>query len=708
VLTLLCVVLAVPWPAAAVESRNVLVLYSSSRLLPANVEGDAALRAAIKTSAAHPVEFYDEYLDIPRFGGEAYVKTIVTYLHEKYAQRPPDVVVAGGSDALEFTLQNRAQLFPDTPVVHLSVSPEFLRALAPLPAGVIGVPVAFDYAGSIALALKWQPDTKHLVLVTGANTPDRAWEARLRNDVKAFEKRVSIEFLTALPTADLHARLAALGRDTIVFTPGYFDDGAGRLFAPRESVALMAAVSSAPVYGPFNTFIGTGVVGGRMPSYGAMGRQAGGIVNALLDGAAPDSLALPAAGVLNAHIDWRQARRFGIRESDVSPDTVVHFKDPTFWEEYRGVALIGTAVVLVQSALIVALLLQMRRRRETAAALEYTERRMSLAVRAASLSVWDWDASGKVLEFAHPADRPEVEQAIARALAGDEDLDVEYRVQSPGSEPRWLAVYARREKGHRKQLLGVARDITERKLVELHAERDRSALQHMARVSTLGQLSASIAHQLNQPLAAILANAEAAQTMLARDDVDLAELREICDDIVSEDHRAADVIRRLGALFKRGDLRKHALDVNELVRETLELARTDLLMRHVTPVIELDEDLPAIEGDRVQLQQLLLNLIVNAADAMSKTPEAHRTVTLQTERKGPEVQISVADRGTGVPVENLLGVFDPFWTTKPGGMGIGLALCRSIAEAHRGSLTAANRADGGALFSFTLPASAPS
>ena len=193
-----------------------------------------------------------------------------------------------------------------------------------------------------------------------------------------------------------------------------------------------------------------------------------------------------------------------------------------------------------------------------------------------------------------------------------------------------MAARGRAAQGDGQHLLGVALDITPRKRAEAQADEDRAALRHMTRVSLLGQLSASIAHQLNQPLASILSNAEAAQKMLQRDPVDLAELREICDDIVAEDHRAAEVIRRLGALFKRGEPTLVPLDVNELVRDTLDLTRTNLLTRHVAVSVELSAELPPVDGDRVQLQQLLLNLIVNAADAMEGTPEAERRLTVST------------------------------------------------------------------------------
>jgi signal transduction histidine kinase len=246
-----------------------------------------------------------------------------------------------------------------------------------------------------------------------------------------------------------------------------------------------------------------------------------------------------------------------------------------------------------------------------------------------------------------------------------------------------------------------------RQAAELQAKEDRAALQHMTRVSMMGQMSASIAHQLNQPLAAILGNAEAARKMLGREPVDLAELREICDDIIAEDNRAAEVIRRLGALFKRGEMRLQPLDLNELVLETLALVRTELLSRAVMPVTDLAADLPAIAGGRVQLQQVLLNLILNAADAMSGIGAADRTVTIRTEAAGTDVRCCVIDHGVGIAQEDLKKVFDAFWSTKPGGMGIGLAICQSIVAAHHGSLMAVNNHGGGSTFFVTLPVRAP-
>ena len=382
----------------------------------------------------------------------------------------------------------------------------------------------------------------------------------------------------------------------------------------------------------------------------ALGRQAAGIVTELLGGAAPSSLRLPELASTELHIDWRQARRWGIAEREVPAGTVWHFREPTFWQAHRTAAIVAIVTFLVQAGLIAALLVERRLRRQTAAALEESKERMTLAARAAELSMWGWDATGdrvwtpepssaqpsglrQALEAVHPADREAVEHAVRRAVADGADLDVEYRRLGPDGEVRWVVTRGRADSGeHGQRLLGVTLDITPRKLAEQQADQDRTALRHMTRVSMLGQLSASIAHQMNQPLAAILGNAEAVQKILGREPIDLAELRAICDDIVSEDLRAVEVIRHLRTLFRRrSELQLEPIDLNRLVHETLDLVRSDFLARQVRVVTELDPSLPTVDGDRVQMQQVLLNLILNAADAVSGNGEHDRTVSVRTE-----------------------------------------------------------------------------
>jgi len=215
-----------------------------------------------------------------------------------------------------------------------------------------------------------------------------------------------------------------------------------------------------------------------------------------------------------------------------------------------------------------------------------------------------------------------------------------------------------------------------------------------------------MAHELNQPLTAILSNAQAAQRFLADGQTDLDEVRDILADIVAEAKRAGEVIRRLRLLLKKGEVQYQPLSVNEVVLEVLRVVRSDLVNQNVTVQTELAPDLPFVHGDRVQLQQVLLNLVMNACEAMTDAETDTRQLTIGTgQSEDGAVQVSVADQGPGIASERLEQIFESFYTTKPQGMGLGLAVCRTIITALKGRLWAANNPQGGATLSFTLPAS---
>ena len=247
-------------------------------------------------------------------------------------------------------------------------------------------------------------------------------------------------------------------------------------------------------------------------------------------------------------------------------------------------------------------------------------------------------------------------------------------------------------------------DITERRSVERATARQRDEFAHLSRVAMLGELSGSLAHELNQPLTAILSNAQAAQRFLAQSPPRVDKLAEILTDIVKSDHRAGAVIQRLRSLLRKEEAQRHPLDINEVVEESLRLMRSDLLNRQVAVSTDLAEALPAVSGDRNQLQQVLLNLVINGCDAMDGR-EADRRLLVRTQTTAHgDVEVSVADRGAGIPLADLERIFEPFMTTKAKGMGLGLAICRSIVEAHGGRLWATNNPDRGATLHCELPA----
>jgi signal transduction histidine kinase len=242
-----------------------------------------------------------------------------------------------------------------------------------------------------------------------------------------------------------------------------------------------------------------------------------------------------------------------------------------------------------------------------------------------------------------------------------------------------------------------------RQIAELERERrEHAELAHASRVTTAGQLTAALAHELNQPLAIILSNAQAARRMLGQESPDLSELREILNDIVDEDRRAGEVIKRLRALLKRGETRYVPVFPNEIVEDVLRLMRSELLGRGVVVRTHLEPGLPDINGDIVQLQQVLLNIMINACDAVKENPPPERVICITTSCRNETVRVSVQDQGCGLPDGDASSVFQSFFTTKSQGMGIGLSICRSIIAAHHGSLWAETNDGPGTTFHIEL------
>jgi two-component system, LuxR family, sensor kinase FixL len=367
------------------------------------------------------------------------------------------------------------------------------------------------------------------------------------------------------------------------------------------------------------------------------------------------------------------------------------------------------------------------------AGLRTSEQRMSLAASAAELRLWEWDiihdeiwstdkgqmlvgfnASEKIsferyLSVVHVDDRERVRHLVEKALQEKTVFESEYRIVLPDCQIKWISARGRIEFDNNNkplQMHGVSIDITQRKQTELEMRQQRNELVHLSRVTMLGELSGSLAHELNQPLAAILSNAQAAQRFLARDDVDLAEIKDILNDIVAENRRAGEIIHRLRQLLKKCEIERLPVDLNKLVSDVLILLRSDLLSHKIVFTVSLDQNLPTIIGDRVQIQQMLLNLIMNACEAMSENDSDNHNLRIRTALNDDNyVQISIEDQGPGIPVDAMESIFKPFFTTKRKGLGLGLAICRTIVTAHGGQLWASNNVtSSGANFQVTLPA----
>ena len=309
-------------------------------------------------------------------------------------------------------------------------------------------------------------------------------------------------------------------------------------------------------------------------------------------------------------------------------------------------------------------------------------------------------------EGMHPDDREQCLAICQDAFDRRASFTMEYRHQRHDGEYRWLldtGTPCFATDGAFTGYIGSCIDITARKQAELEARQLRDELAHINRLATMGELAASLAHELNQPLTAILNNAQAAQRFLAQDDPDLEELRATVTDIADDDRRAGAVIRRLRTLLNKSSFKQSRQDISTVIHEVATLLHSDANAKNIILTLQLDEDLPSVIGDQVQLQQVLLNLVVNGFDAMQQVEGARELVLKATHDSRETITVSIADSGVGLDQEAMKHMFDAFFTTKAEGMGMGLSISRSIIEAHGGKLWATPNSKRGMTVHFRLP-----
>jgi signal transduction histidine kinase len=355
---------------------------------------------------------------------------------------------------------------------------------------------------------------------------------------------------------------------------------------------------------------------------------------------------------------------------------------------------------------------------------------MTLATSSANLGLWHWKATSnrlwtsdicrrilalgshtelELLPFLQLMGRQDLANGTTASLGRGEPEPAtwETRLVRRGGTERWIrgiSLVRFDAGGQPSQMTGALFDITEEKAAQQETAHLREELMHLSRATSLGELSGALAHELNQPLTAIVSNIESLKLLLALSDGPTTELPEILQDIAFDAKRAGLVIQHLRRLFSNRDVQMQSLDLNQVVCEVLELVHSDLVLRHVSLFKRLAGHSPSIQGDRVQLHQLLLNLVSNACDAMEHVKPEDRILVVTTALEGERMaQITITDRGQGIKADLLNQMFRPFVSSKPQGLGLGLSICRSIAERHGGRISAVNGPYGGASFCVTFP-----
>ncbi len=386
----------------------------------------------------------------------------------------------------------------------------------------------------------------------------------------------------------------------------------------------------------------------------------------------------------------------------------------------------GTAVSLVAVLVIVYVALRMPARHRTEHVLSEKATQLAMAVSSAHLGLWRWDALtgnfwasdeftnifalpsspnadyASVMSRIHPDDRGAFD-TLVRCAHGV--MTVELRLQVLETDVRWISATATAVHSRYRRLLcitGVVLDVTPRRRSEDELRNQRSQLTHLMRLALVGQFSGALAHEVTQPLTSILSNAQTAQNLLAKKASDPEEMHQILQDIIGDDLRAVEVVKRIKALLQRGEADLKPTDMVQLLKDTLTIARSELRERRIATRLHVPLSLPPVLADRVQIQQVVLNLLLNAADAMITTPVPNRAIEIAAMHNPPVVTVAIADRGSGVAENRIHEIFEPFYSSKTEGLGLGLAISRSIVAAHGGRLWAINNPGGGATLNFTL------
>jgi signal transduction histidine kinase len=564
----------------------------------------ASFRAEIVRRSPWPIDLYEVSLDTARVQDTKDEAPFVEYIHALLSTRSPDLIVPVGAPAAFFLQRNRSRLFPTTPTLILGADIRRIPGATRTEYDT-GVLLDLDLPAYVTNILQLLPGTTDIAVVVGNSPVERYWTSELRRDFQQFADRVNITWFNDLTFVEMQERAASMSPSSVIFWFLLSEDAAGVPYSEDRALDTMRERSAVPIFGMGDYQMGRGVVGGPLMQTKILGQQGAEAGLRILKGEKPRSVEPPSVLFGQPVYDSRELRRWGISEARLPPGSIVHFRQPTVWEQYRWPITAVAAIIPLQTLLIGYVLIQNRRRRKA----------------------------------------------------------------------------------------------------EAEAAQQRQEVAHLMRVSVLGELSGSIAHEIHQPLTAILSNAQAALHFLAQNSPDLEEIRDALKDIVDEDNRAGEVIERLRRLLKKGERTQESVNINDLVKSTAALLHGELVSREISVKLDLQKRVLAVTGDFVQLQQVLLNLMMNAMDAMASTPMILREVLISTRgMEGGAIEVTVKDKGHGIRPADSVRLFEPFYTTKENGLGLGMSICSTIIETHGGKLTLVNDDGGGAIARFSLPA----
>ena len=705
------------------KKLNVLFISSFSKNITAQAYFEKGLDEALGFSKWQNNLFF-EFMDSPRLEEENIKEIFSKYLEKKYQGIEFNFVIGWADAAISFLAIN-AELFANAYRVYVeapSIETHIGRVKSEKEI-IIGV--GNDYKTALQEVLKLEHPIKIYVIGT---TTDIEAQSRLRlfkNSITGETAKLQIEYLLDQTLEQVAAKLEGLSRkDTVAFYLLMFSDGQGTSMTPYAVAKKLAARSAIPIYSFWDSLMGSGVVGGYVLSLERVGFHLGETILSNSRGEA-GSVFSPMHHVY----DWKALQRWKISENKLPAGAVILNRPPDLLAQYKWHFLAVAILIIALSSLLFLLFKALTRSKRAEVALSRSEKNLKSTQEVARIGGFIFDipndklkwfegtkkvlgapdesrlSYGAFLRIIHPDDRKYVDTIWQAALKGTPS-DIEYRV-IVGDQLKWVRSKVEVEFDRVGQPLlakGFLQDISKRKKSEEEAARLRNDLAHVTRVSTLGQLGQNIAHEVNQPLAAIVANAEAALRLLEEKEPDLKEVRLALGDIVSDQKRASEVVQRIRTLVKKEPPVHTRVDLNNLAEDAVKVVRSDATAKDASILVDKDDRLLSVQGDPVQLKQVVINLLVNSLDALDCSMATTRRITVKTGSENSTfVSLSVSDTGMGIGSEIEPRLFDPFFTTKSQGIGLGLSISRSIVEAHGGTIHAASNNEGGATFIVRLP-----
>lgn len=618
VLCLLLLVFASASVAALQAPKRVLLLNSYRGAVPANSEFAAGIRKGLDLPTHVPVEIDTETLNLAMVHDKEYVRKLTETLRLKYRVSPPSLVVATFMPAVRFLLDHGRELYPGIPMV-LGFTEFSAQDLEQLPPGVTGVMSKLDFVGTLELMSRLQPDLRRIVLIVGSSDVDASREQAATQALQPFANRYELNWLRGLPLRELTEAVRALPPHTAILYVLQLADRNGVSYVPRNVTQAVAEAASVPVYGLWDTLMGTGIVGGRLISIEQEGVAAGKIARRILLGETPTSIPVVSMEQNPVVVDARQLKRWNIDERLLPIGSQILNRETSIWQDHRDAILMASGLIILQALWITVLLWSRKRLRQTQT----------------SLSL----------------------ECVRRTRAEELTRKLQTR-------------------------LGLA---------------DKQ--------STLGALAGRIAHEINQPLIALKNYALAAKRYVPRDSTNAGKLTELLAEMEGEADRAGTIIRKIRGLLSSGHVDTAPIDLDTVLQEVLALMDPEAEARGCRIDYGVTGPGPIVQADALQLQLVMVNLLRNAIEAAgSDDQERGAPISVSvSEAADGMVEVRVTDGGPGVPAHEAEDIFDSLYSTKETGMGVGLATCRTIIEAHDGRIWCTPNPAGGAIFHFTIP-----